>query len=172
MLCGQWINRVCSVMLCGQWIKRVCSVMLCGQWINRVCSVMLCGQWIKRVCSVMLCGQWINRVCSVMLCGQWINLVYLVIFQASQATGLGTRSAGSSAPSTSSSFTDLHDDVMDGGVAVEDFINTGRTGRRNAVADITDARVAGVTTAGMDFSFDQLSMAGRSQCGHSVLSWA
>ncbi|KAK3771554.1 hypothetical protein RRG08_066643 [Elysia crispata] len=79
--------------------------------------------------------------------------------QASQATGLGTRSAGSSAPSTSSSFTDLHDDVMDGGVAVEDFINTGRTGRRNAVADITDARVAGVTTAGMDFSFDQLSMA-------------
>lgn len=48
---------------------------------------------------------------------------------------------------------------MDGGVAVEDFINTGRTGRRNAVADITDARVAGVSTSGMDFSFDQLSMA-------------
>ena len=71
------------------------------------------------------------------------------MFQASQTAGLSACSG------------DTQDDIMDGGVAVEDFISTGRTGRRNAVADITDARVAGVTTAGMDFSFDQLSMAGK-----------
>ncbi|GFO45751.1 hypothetical protein PoB_007225600 [Plakobranchus ocellatus] len=53
---------------------------------------------------------------------------------------------------------DDSDDIMDGGVAIEDFISTGRTGRRNAVADITDARVGGVSTAGVDFSFDQLSV--------------
>ncbi|RUS75913.1 hypothetical protein EGW08_016326, partial [Elysia chlorotica] len=71
-------------------------------------------------------------------------------FITSQAAGLGRAGASSS---------QFQDDTMDGGVAVEDFINTGRTGRRNAVPDITDARVAGVSTAGMDFSFDQLSMA-------------
>ncbi|GFS05215.1 hypothetical protein ElyMa_002932100, partial [Elysia marginata] len=89
--------------------------------------------------------------------------------EASQTTGLGAPSTGNNStlsPSTSSSFTDLHEDIMDGGVAVEDFINTGRTGRRNAVADITDARVAGVSAAGMDFSFDQLSMAD-SKAGNS-----
>jgi len=47
---------------------------------------------------------------------------------------------------------------MEVGVVVEDFLQTGRTGRRNAMADITDPRIAGVSTAGVDFTFDKMSM--------------
>jgi hypothetical protein len=47
---------------------------------------------------------------------------------------------------------------MDAGVAAEDFISTGRTGRRNAIADISDSHNSTVSTAGMDFSFDKLSV--------------
>uniref|UniRef100_A0A0B6ZRL5 Uncharacterized protein n=2 Tax=Arion vulgaris TaxID=1028688 RepID=A0A0B6ZRL5_9EUPU len=49
-------------------------------------------------------------------------------------------------------------ETMDAGVATEDFISTGRTGRRNAVPDISDPRIGTVSTASMDFSFDKLSV--------------
>lgn len=49
---------------------------------------------------------------------------------------------------------------MDSGVAIEDFINTGRTGRRNAMADILDAKIGSHSSAGMDFSLEKLSVAG------------
>lgn len=55
-------------------------------------------------------------------------------------------------------------DTMDPSIAVEDFISTGRTGRRNAVADITDPCVGNASTAGMDFSFDKLSVTGKVTC--------
>ena len=53
---------------------------------------------------------------------------------------------------------------MEVGVVVEDFLQTGRTGRRNAMADITDPRIAGVSTAGVDFTFDKMSMSGVYDC--------
>lgn len=51
-------------------------------------------------------------------------------------------------------------DTMDPSMAVEDFINTGRTGRRNAIPDISDPHIGTISTAGVDFSFDKLSMTG------------
>ncbi|KAK0044840.1 hypothetical protein Bpfe_025655, partial [Biomphalaria pfeifferi] len=53
---------------------------------------------------------------------------------------------------------DLTDEVMDGTVAVEDFLNTGRTGRRNAVPDITEVKVGTMSSAGMDIAFDKLNV--------------
>ncbi|KAH9513630.1 hypothetical protein Btru_041646 [Bulinus truncatus] len=47
---------------------------------------------------------------------------------------------------------------MDGSVAVEDFLNTGRTGRRNAVPDISEVKIGTMSTAGMDAAFDKLNV--------------
>ncbi|CAL1538469.1 unnamed protein product [Lymnaea stagnalis] len=57
-------------------------------------------------------------------------------------------------PSSSSS----PDEKMEAVVGVEDFLNSGRTGRRNAVPDISDAKIGSISTAGVDFSFDKLSV--------------
>ena len=43
---------------------------------------------------------------------------------------------------------------------VEDFLNTGRTGRRNAMADVMDSKQTTVSTADLPFELDKLSCCG------------
>lgn len=40
---------------------------------------------------------------------------------------------------------------------LEDFVNTGRTGRRNAVPDILDEKTASVSTGGLPFDMEKLN---------------
>ena len=47
-----------------------------------------------------------------------------------------------------------------GGASVEDFISTGRAGRRNALADIMDSRCGSTSTAGLPNSLAKLSCSG------------
>ncbi|KAL4218112.1 hypothetical protein ACF0H5_022848 [Mactra antiquata] len=46
---------------------------------------------------------------------------------------------------------------MDVTAGVEDFIATGRTGRRNAMPDILDSQVAGVSTGGLAEGMQKLN---------------
>lgn len=43
---------------------------------------------------------------------------------------------------------------------LEDFVNTGRTGRRNAVPDILDEKTASVSTGGLPFDMEKLNCSG------------
>lgn len=47
-----------------------------------------------------------------------------------------------------------------GGVSVEDFIASGRTGRRNAMPDILDSKRAGVGTGGLAEGMEKLNCSG------------
>lgn len=47
-----------------------------------------------------------------------------------------------------------------GGVSVEDFIASGRTGRRNAMPDILDSQRAGVGTGGLAEGMEKLNCSG------------
>lgn len=40
---------------------------------------------------------------------------------------------------------------------LEDFVNSGRTGRRNAVPDILDEKAAAVSTGGLPFDMEKLN---------------
>ncbi|VDI26489.1 cAMP-dependent protein kinase inhibitor beta-like isoform X3 [Mytilus galloprovincialis] len=42
-------------------------------------------------------------------------------------------------------------------VVLEDFVNSGRTGRRNAVPDILDEKAAAVSTGGLPFDMEKLN---------------
>lgn len=43
---------------------------------------------------------------------------------------------------------------------LDDFVNSGRTGRRNAVADILDEKAAKVSTGGLPFDMEKLNCSG------------
>lgn len=49
---------------------------------------------------------------------------------------------------------------MEAHVALEDFIASGRTGRRNAMPDILNSNHAGVGTGGLAEEMDKLNCAG------------
>lgn len=46
---------------------------------------------------------------------------------------------------------------MDCSTTMEDFIATGRTGRRNAMPDILDSEKAAVSTGGLPFEMEKLN---------------
>ena len=50
---------------------------------------------------------------------------------------------------------------MDESKGLEDFLNTGRSGRRNAMADIGDENIASISTSQLPLDMAKLSCAGR-----------
>ena len=52
-------------------------------------------------------------------------------------------------------------EAMDESKGLEDFLNTGRTGRRNAMADIGDENIASISTSQLPLDMAKLSCAGR-----------
>lgn len=66
---------------------------------------------------------------------------------------------------SSNSSTDTAAEMDVGGVSVEDFIATGRTGRRNAMPDILDSQHASVSTGGLAEGMEKLNCSDGSKAG-------
>ncbi|XP_045181820.1 cAMP-dependent protein kinase inhibitor alpha-like [Mercenaria mercenaria] len=59
------------------------------------------------------------------------------------------------------------EDMDVGGLSVEDFIASGRTGRRNAMPDILDSQHAAVGTGGLAEGMEKLNCSDSSKGGDS-----